>query len=249
MYIKDSETDFRKKIIENDRYEWENRSTKDTPELEIFIRDIWLSWYVNGVNKELDSLGDLISYLKEVTKGYMVTTVGVSSGGYVAAIVAAKLGAVRCFDFSGQFSMLHHFNHVTNNPFLENYYAKHPDGGYLEAWKLIKDANTQIYYFLPTRSVQDIEQAEFAKKCDNVKCIRFSSKRHGSPVLSISLPELLSWDNNRLDELFDESQRHELDTVAFSMRVSGTLKTLVFLGKKAVRIGKKKITQFDAKAR
>ena len=224
-----------------------NRSTKDTPELEIFIRDIWLSWYVNGVNKELDSLDALISYLKEVTKGYVVTTVGVSSGGYVAGIVAAKLGAIRCFDFSGQFSLIHHFNHVTNNPFLKKYYAEHPDGGNLEAWQLIKNSDTCIYYFLPTGSAQDIEQAEFAKKCDNVKCIRFSSKRHGSPVLSISLPELLSWDNNRLDKLCDESQMHELDTVAFSMKVSGVLKTLVFLGKKSVRIGKKKLTRFASK--
>ena len=241
--------DFRKKIIENDRYEWVNRSVKGTPGFEIFVRDIWLSWYVNGVNKELASLDDLISYLKEITKGYIVTTVGVSSGGYAAAIVAAKLGAARCFDFSGQFSLLHHFNHVTNNPFLKNYYAKHPDGGYLEAWQLIKNSDARIYYFLPTGSAQDIEQAEFAKKCDNVKCIRFSSKRHGSPVLSISLPELLSWDNNRLDELFDESQRHELDTVVFSMKVSGILKTFVFLGKKAFRIGKHKFTHCSMKMR
>lgn len=144
LYVKDLETDFRKKIIKNDRYEWVNRTVKGNPELEIFIRDIWLSWYVNVVNKELASLNNLISYLKEVTKGYMVTTAGVSSVGYVATIVATKLSAIRCFDFSGQFSLLHHFNHIINNPFLKNYYAEHPDGGNFEAWQLIKNANSNI---------------------------------------------------------------------------------------------------------
>ena len=40
---------------------------------------------------------------------------------------------------------------------------------------------------------------------------------------------------------------NELDTVVFSMKVSGVLKTLVFLGKKSVRIGKKKIIRFGTK--
>lgn len=67
---------------------------------------------MNGANGKLNSLDKLIDYLKTATKGFEVTTVGVSSGGYVASIVAAKLGAKRCFDFSGQFSLLHHFDHV-----------------------------------------------------------------------------------------------------------------------------------------
>ncbi len=236
LYIKDSESDFKKKIVENDRYEWLNRRTKEIPRMEIFIRDIWLSWYVNGINGELNSFDKLIDYLKEATQGLEITTVGVSSGGYEASIVAAKLGAARCFDFSGQFSLIHHFNHVKTNPFLKRYYSEYPDGGNLEVYRIIDGADTVIYYFLPMKSAQDIEQAKYAAKCGNVRCIRFSSKRHGSPVLSISLPELLSWDNNKLDGLFDRSEKHELNTICFSMRVSGVLRTFWFLSKKAFGI-------------
>lgn len=116
LYNKDSESDFINKIVENDRYEWLNRSAANSPRKEIFIRDIWLSWYVNGVNGELKSFDRLIDYLNISTQGFEVTTVGVSSGGYAASIAAAKLGAARCFDFSGQFSLIHHFDHVKTNP-------------------------------------------------------------------------------------------------------------------------------------
>lgn len=194
---------------------------------------------MNGANGKLNSLDKLIDYLKMATKGFEVTTVGVSSGGYAAAIVAAKLGAERCFDFSGQFSLLHHFDHVKTNPFLKNYYLSHPDGGFLEAYRIINGTNTSIYYFLPTKSAQDIEQAKYAAQCKNVKCIQFSNKRHGSPVLSISLPELLSWDNSTLDKLFNRSKKHELNTILFSMETSGFIRTIVFLCKKSIGIIKK----------
>lgn len=74
---------------------------------------------------------------------------------------------------------------------------------------------------------------------DKADLIRFSNKRHGSPVLSISLPDLLSWDNYKLDELFRRSQKHELNTILFSMEVSGVLRTCSFLCKKAFSIMKK----------
>lgn len=243
LYIKDSESDFKRQIIDNDRYEWLNRSAESVPELEIFVRDIWLSWYVNGINKNIDSLDKLIAHLKKITEGYAVTTIGVSSGGYAAAITAAMLNASRCFDFSGQFSLSHHFSHITTNPFLKSYYAEHPNGCNLEAYKLIRQSQTPIYYFLPVKSTQDIEQATFALMCNNVKSIRFSSKRHGSPVLSISLPKLLSWDNDKLDVLSTESQIHEIGTIAFSIRVSGFFHTMWFLGQKAIRIAMEKIRQ------
>lgn len=40
---------------------------------------------MNGANGKLNSLDKLIDYLKTATKGFEVTTVGVSSGGYAAS--------------------------------------------------------------------------------------------------------------------------------------------------------------------
>ena len=243
LYVKDSKDDFEKKILVEDRFEWLKRSSDCQPELEIFVRDIWLSWYINGVNKRLNSIEKTIDYLRKISKGYTVTTVGVSSGGYMAAITAAYLNAEKCFDFSGQFSLIHHFNHVKENPFLSDYLKNHVDGGVLEAYHIINAANTSIYYFLPVRSQQDIEQSQFAAQCHNVKTIRFNSKRHGSPVLSVSLPELLGWSSSDLEKLCIQSHLTTIRTIPFSIKVSGLFKTLIFLFRKAISIYVKKINK------
>lgn len=73
-----------------------------------------------------------------------------------------------------------------------------------------------------------------------ITCVVYTySLLHGSPVLSISLPDLLSWDNYKLDELFRRSQKNELNTILFSMEVSGVLRTCSFLCKKVFSIMKK----------
>lgn len=241
LYVKDSKEDFEKKIIQEDRFEWINRSADCKPELEIFVRDIWLSWYINGINNSQNSIEKTIDYLRQICKGYIVTTVGVSSGGYMAAITAACLNAEKCFDFSGQFSLIHHFDHVKENSFLKDYLEKHADGGVLEAYRIINASDTSIYYFLPVRSQQDVEQSQFAAQCHNVKTIRFNSKRHGSPVLSVSLPTFLSWNSSDIEELCVLSQTNPIKVIPFSIKVSGLFKTLVFLFRKAMKICVEKI--------
>ena len=89
-----------------------------------YIRDIWLSWYVVGVNAKYNTIDALIKKMREETEGMQVITVGVSSGGFIAAILASSLKASYCLDFAGQFSLLHHWTHVDTNPFLKELYSK-----------------------------------------------------------------------------------------------------------------------------
>ena len=85
---------------------------------------IWLSWYVVGVNVKYNTIDALIRKMREETEGMQVITVGVSSGGFIAAILASSLKASYCLDFAGQFSLLHHWTHVDTNPFLKELYSK-----------------------------------------------------------------------------------------------------------------------------
>ena len=62
--------------------------------------------------------------MREETEGMQVITVGVSSGGFIAAILASALKASYCLDFTGQFSLRHHWTHVDTNPFLKELYSK-----------------------------------------------------------------------------------------------------------------------------
>ena len=105
-------------------------------------------------------------------------------------------------------------------------------GGYLEAWRFIRKSQSVFYYIYPSLCEQDIIQAEFAKKCKNVRCISFVSNKHGSPVLSFSLPILLSMDNDELENIYQKNKRHAFQPILFSVYVSGFRKTIIFIVKK-----------------
>lgn len=62
---KDDRVDFVSKIIENNRFEWENITLDVDHEKVIYIRDVWLSWYSNGLNSRYNTLESIIEKMKE----------------------------------------------------------------------------------------------------------------------------------------------------------------------------------------
>lgn len=106
LYKKDDRQDFVSKVVNKDKFEWENITQDIDHEKIIYIRDIWLSWYVVGINAKYNTIDALIRKMREETEGMQVITVGVSSGGFIAAILASSLKASYCLDFAGQFSCI-----------------------------------------------------------------------------------------------------------------------------------------------
>ena len=53
LYKKDDRQDFVSKVVNKDKFEWENITQDIDHEKIIYIRDIWLSWYVVEKNKYL----------------------------------------------------------------------------------------------------------------------------------------------------------------------------------------------------
>lgn len=76
------------------------------------------------MNSRYYTLESIIEKMKEETTGLEVMTVGISLGGFMAAILASSLNAKFCLDFAGQFSLLHHWMHVETNSFLQAMYSK-----------------------------------------------------------------------------------------------------------------------------
>ena len=124
LYFPNTEEEFTQKIIVNDRYEWENlasnRLIRKRYELIIFVRDVYKQWYVTGMNANYDNVDKTAEFLRELTRGYDVTTCGASAGGYAAVLFASLLDAERFFTFSGQFSIHHQIN-AQGAPFVYNY--------------------------------------------------------------------------------------------------------------------------------
>ena len=99
LYEKDNLQSFEDKIIKEDRYEWSNLRADCKPEIEIFIRDIWLSWYVKGINSRINTYDKLIDFIRSITKGYTIRFVGASSGGFIGSILAMELNAEISYSF------------------------------------------------------------------------------------------------------------------------------------------------------
>lgn len=191
LYRKDDPEDFQKKVIEGDRYEWENLKAELVPAREIYIRDIWLSWYVRGINAEISDYEKLIDYLADITKGYRLRCVGVSSGGFIANIIATELKAEICYSFSCQFSLRNHNDHLEKNPLLREYLETKGDH-YLEYYRQIRKSDVRILYIYPDESEQDIIQHEFIKDCDNVISFAIHRESHGICIGYYALPKFIS---------------------------------------------------------
>ena len=114
LYFPNTEAEFTEKIINNDRYEWENLAADKRItryyELIIFIRDIYKQWYITGINAKINTVEKTADFLKDLTAGLEITTCGSSAGGYAAVLFAHLLKAERFFSLSGQFSITNQIN-------------------------------------------------------------------------------------------------------------------------------------------
>lgn len=226
LYIKNDPADFEKKVIAEDRYEWQKIRAKDPPELEIFIRDVWLSWYVNGINSEINSYERLIEFLKGVTRGYDVTCVGASSGGFIANIIAMELKNSRSYCFAAQFSLKNHFDHLWCNPYLNRYLIERGDY-YFEYYRRLQSTNARIIYVCPRLSSQDEQQYKLVKDISTVSTISVFSKRHGIAIFPTALPKFLSFEVDRCMALAGKNKIYNMADI--SIRVGGAWSVVRYL--------------------
>lgn len=118
IWFLNTEEAFKYSFVSNDYYEWRNFERLSVEKM-IFIRDIYKSWYVTGINSRIDSVDSLIKFLKRETEGMKIITVGSSARGYMAALMAACLHAEYSICFSGQYDLTLR-SILDVNPFLKN---------------------------------------------------------------------------------------------------------------------------------
>lgn len=231
LYVKDDFTSFRDRVIVGDRYEWFNLRAACKPELEIFIRDIWLSWYVKGINSRINSYEKLIELMKSLTQGYTVRCVGASSGGYIGTILAMELNADISYSFAGQFSLLNHFDHLQKNPYLREYLLQNGDR-YFEYYKNIPDTKTSIIYMYPSGSGQDQDQYMLVKDMKKLFAVEVDVNEHGVAIYPFAIPRFLSFNLEELEKLVAGGTGSKLK---ISVRIGGWKNFLKWLARKIIK--------------
>lgn len=220
LYYPNTSEVFYKNVIENSRYEWMNiAQSKYLKKVrrKIFVRDIYKQWYVKGISQEINSVDKLLEELKRLTNGFEIVTVGSSAGGYMAALAAVKLEALRCFDFSGQF-----FLESVGGKFVDE--AIKQDYIYKNITKLIEDSKCIVYYFVPFFSKNDEKQRMCVKNFKNVKEFDFKSDIHATTMFPGNMPFIISLDEKRLDRFYRRYENKKIDRVFFlcvTMKIRG----------------------------
>lgn len=195
LFFPNTVEEMEKRIIKEDRYEWENISRNKlilrTYKKIIFLRDVYKQWYITGINSSIDTIDKVCDMLRKETTGYSVTTCGSSSGGYMAVLVGCLLNAELIFSNSGQFDI------TEDSIFAKKYIDDAQRNKYFNIKWLVKNNTNNIFYFFPVYSESDVRQYNFIEGID-VNVICFNSFQHGVTMSPMCWIKLLTYENKDL---------------------------------------------------
>ena len=239
-------TDDFKSFIPTDYFEWENIS-KNKQLLRIsgkyiFLRDVFLRSYVDGINKNINSINDLINFVKEETKGYTVICVGSSGGGYLSMILGAKLtNCVRVYSFGGLFS-LYTWTGAKNNFSFKNIsaYQKHLNdpnfNQYYQIAHLLRSCKSKILHFYGKFNMPDCIQLKELSgyNYENLFTFAIKSNLHGGDIYGFSYPFLLTLDEKKF-EYFCKFKREIISKQRIAINCMGLFRFYFHLLRKSFK--------------
>jgi len=244
LFYPNTLSEFEEKVIKKDRYEWENiASSKEIKKVcgrAIFVRDIYKQYYVTGVSKTNNSIDKVLEKLKELSKGYEIVTVGSSAGGYMAMLAGALLKATDCYSFSGQVS-LYRENRVEIHPFLKRYANDREYNKYYDIIQLIKESNTNIWYFYPFYNEADKEEFGCIEDGKCVKGFAFAMKNHAETMYAENMKHIVSKSTKEMENLYFAYKGQAIERDAFFRRTVSVSTRAAFYKKKIIRFMKRRL--------
>lgn len=207
LYKRENCDNFREMIFEKNRYEWKKNLIK-TAQKHIFLRDVYITWYVKGINSKINSHEKIIEFLKEQTKGHRVILIGASAGGYMATYAGIKLNAYKVYTFCGQFGLRYD---KVNFESIE---------GDLET--LVRENQMKnIYYFSARDFINDVIEYKFTLTCPKVRTFLFKTDTHGVPFPISALTDILNMPKSKLEKLYAHYEGKEINILDFGYKVTG----------------------------
>jgi len=227
LYFPDTEECFRECIIEKNRFEWMHYKVKNV-KMELYFRDIYKSWYVSGINENVNSIDKVVAFIKkQVPKESTIVTVGNSAGGYAAALVGTLINADYVFDFSGQFKL-----EDIRNAHLKKFSRDVQYSRYFDLMKLWNKYEAPIiFYFYAGKCQYDIIQYEYIRNCKNIFAFEFITSVHEQTMYNFNLETILSMSISNLMALHDKIGNRPISRLRFSLVACGLRNTIIGLSK------------------
>jgi hypothetical protein len=237
---------FNDRVIKNDYYDyWNVTKSKYFVKYKydlIFIRDIYLSWYAYGINKNVHSQIDLKNFLIEKTKPYdKVIMVGSSAGGYAALLFGTQINASKIIVFSSQANLNVYLSFYKNND-TYNYFDINDGRIVTDLSHLIKDYNGYVYYFYAKGAEVDISQYRCLSELFNVVAFPIKSNDHARTLFAENMLDVICCPENKLKRLSKISKVKGIGSIAFCFLSTGIFRFFNIIIKKLIRTVFKKNT-------
>lgn len=155
----------------------------------IFLRDLDVSFYVNGINDEINCIGKLIEFLKKETFGLELIIVGVSAGGYLSNLLGIFLPNVkRVYSFGAVFDVRkwNGRHSYSESKYLVEGETDPEKNRFYNLYPLFKEKSesvkTKFFYFYASKNNYDIEIAKETRRQisdNNFVFVPVISKEHG----------------------------------------------------------------------
>jgi len=221
IYYPNTEDAVEKTIFESGRFEWRNTLPKNFEKI-ILLRDVYKTWYLKGINLQIDSIDKLQEFLKQELEGFTIQTAGVSSGGYGSVLFALLLNASRAFSFAGQFSLHHLLNNpedIAYNPYLYQQCQNPNYSKFYDLRPLMANSTTEIFYFLPQESEIDRYQASLVQNFPKVHTIAIRSQEHSVNLLRPCLKNIFNLSSQYLIKLSQSSYLQSYTPIQLDRRI------------------------------
>lgn len=198
IFYPDTEAVFTDAIVLKDRYEWKKNRIKRANK-HIFVRDLYKSWYLFGINSKLHNIESLCEFIKRETRGYKeIVMIGSSAGAYAAILIGTKIKANVILAFSPQWNLY-------DENIVEKLHRKRPDLETKDCQKyydLTKYGDCEsVFYFVPIFSEDDIIQLNHAEELSKIHIIRIKSNLHGVAIPYDAIWYVLNLKKENLIEL------------------------------------------------
>ena len=226
MYYPNTNEEFQSKIIENDYYEWQNIMKTESTNFRkiIFIRDIQKTWYINGVNSKLSSIEKIYEFLKqELIDSDEITMIGNSAGGYAATLFGCLLNVNKIINVSGYILIDEKIYNDPLNPELKKAINNIEKNKWFDITSIINQSTSQIFYFVPIKSEDDLFQYKFFKQHKNVHPILIDSSIHGDGPESICYKYLFQFENKKIIRITQKLTQKFYSKRDFTLHLIGTL--------------------------
>lgn len=218
-----------KKVHDTNRYEWlsifENHKISKNCKKAIFVRDIKKIFYIEGINKRIDSLEKLTLFLKTETEGMDVYLVGSSAGGYAAYIVSGFLNNVkRIYSFGGVVDLNEHTTYL-------EYLKTHKNRNVVEVVNSINQ-NAFIIHFCGSQNIESINGINIIQRLisdDRIAIVPLKSIEHAPRPTGRDIIKLLACSDKHLLKIKRKTNgKKEISNFSFSIINIGFLRATLY---------------------